>query len=177
MARAPVEGPDRRLDHLVSKYRKHLDGYREWLTIASEANERLDGDELDGFLNLHEQKHVITERLRAEEGQLRLERDELSADLGLRQFTVEQLESAAQQMTDGESFAKTVASWRDLLAELNTVMQQVAKVERQTEDKLRRRLQSLTDAMSDTRSTRRAVRAYNRPEADGHDARFIDRRG
>lgn len=177
MTRPSVERPDRLLRDLTSKYREHLADYRQWLTIANSASERLALEEFDEFLQLHEQKHVVTERLRAQERQLRSERDELSARLGLEEFTLAELGTVSPGLADGRSFAEAVDDWRQLLTQLNVVMQQVAKVERQTEDKLRQRLGSLTEAMSDARSTRRAVRAYNRPDADGHDGRFIDRRG
>lgn len=177
MIQAPDERPERLLGDLAANYREHLHDYERWLSLASRAKQKLEEDELDEFLELHQQKQVVAERLRKQEQQLRAERDELGARLNLRQFTLSELESATSLFSADGAFAKAVADWREVLSELNTAMEQVAKTERQTEQALRERLRSLGDAMSDARSTRQAVRAYNRPEVDAYDAQFIDRRG
>lgn len=177
MIQTSNERPEQLLGDLAANYRKHLYEYEKWLSLANRAKEKLEADQLDEFLQLHQQKQAIAERLRAQEQQLRSERDEVRGRLNLRELTLSELESATSLFAEDGAFAKAVADWRELLSDLNTSMEQVAKAERQIEQTLRERLSSLGETMSEARSTRQAVRAYNRPEADAYDAQFIDRRG
>lgn len=177
MPKTADERPGRLLGDLASDYRKHLDQYETWLSLARRANAKLDEGEIDEFLQIHEEKQRISEGLREEESRLRNHRDAVQRKFGLARFTVRELEGAENLFDDEGTFALALADWRDLLDELSRAMREVAKAEKQTEQKLQRHLGSLSGAMSEARSTRRAVKEYNRPDADEHEARFIDRRG
>lgn len=177
VTRTPVERPDRLLKELVGAYRRHLQRYERWLGMAESAEELLDGERLDEFLSLHEQKQAVAVELQEEEQRLRRQRERLTSSLGLESFTLQQLEAKAASLpeADSEAFQSVLNEWRGLLDELSAVMQKVAKAERQIEGKLREMLRTLLDSASDARTTRRAVRAYF-SDGEQQDARFIDRR-
>lgn len=176
MTHPPADGPEGLLEELTSSYRGHLRVYERWLHVAEQAVARLDAGELEQFLQVHEQKQLIADGLREQEVPLRHQRDHIAQHLQLEQFTVNELLTIAPSLPDKEAFIVAVQRWQKLLDDLSGVMQRVAKIERQIEVKLREHLRSLSDSVSDARTTRRAVRAYHHvPEGD--DARFIDRKG
>lgn len=177
MEQTPIKRPDVVLKQFAAAYRRHLQQYERWLEAAEAAVLKLDADELDEFLSVHERKQAIATELQQEEQRLRRERERLTGTLRLESFTMQQLETKAASLPepDSEAFQSVLVEWRGLLDELGGTMQKVAKAERQIERKLQRLLQSLKDSVSDTRTTRRAVRAYV-SEGDGGDARFIDRK-
>lgn len=175
MPQTERERPDYLLGNLAAEYRRHLHQYERWLLLAQRAEEKLDAGAIDEFLHIHQEKQNIIEQLRDEERRLRKERDAVRESLGLAQFTLKELEQTDRLFDSDGAFATALADWRELLDELSDTIEKVAKLEKQTETKLRQHLGSLSDAVVNTRSTRYAVQQYNKPEAGDQDARFIDR--
>lgn len=175
MNQRPAHEPEKVLGGLLSLYERHLHSYDKWLSMARDAETKLDAGELDEFLNVHEEKQSVTEQLQKEDGRLRRERRHVTKALGLADFTLQQLDDAVTAMPDNRAFARVVAEWHRLLERLDRTMRQVAAVEKGIERKLRTHLRELSDSASNARTTRRAVRAYY-ADGEGHDARFIDRK-
>jgi len=162
---------------LVAAYTAQLGAYREWLSLARQAQQHLVSDDLDEFLRLHAHKEAVTGRLHDMEQRVQACRQGLAAVVGASEPTLGHLQQAAGDMDD-PAFTEAVAGLSPILDELREVMQQLQAVEGTTEEMLRERLRRIRGDITQTQATRRAARAYHRPEgpSDG-EARFIDHKG
>lgn len=179
---APTNGSERSkslllLQELLSGYHDQLEHYRRWLNLAQQAKARVEDAELDEFLRLHGEKDEVSRRLRAHDKQLQQVREGLMAELRLERFTLTALEQAAARTPDAAVFSDLLTDFRELLGKLGAAMRDVELTERDTENRLRCRLESLRGGLKDVRTTRRATRAYNHPDPDSREARFIDHKG
>lgn len=165
------------LQQLVDGYQTQLKAYRRWLELAQQARVRVDDDDLDEFLRLHGEKDEVAGQLRLHEEQLRVQREHLRTQLELEQFTLSELERAQSRVQDPDAFKAVLDEFREMLDHLGAVMRDLEPVERETENRLRRRLRSLRGELKDVHSTRRATRAYNHPDPESKEARFIDHKG
>lgn len=172
----PVDDAAKLLKQLVSEYELQLEHYEEWLRLARQVQARLDDEELDAFLRLHRAKNAVTEKLQKREGPLKSQRDDLAARLGVDDFTMTALEQAAATQNDVQ-FNEALVQWRRLLARLNAVMDELQRVERETERRLRARLRSLHGDISGVKTTRHAARAYDGAAPGADEAQFIDHKG
>ncbi|MBO8142021.1 MAG: flagellar export chaperone FlgN [Firmicutes bacterium] len=173
--RAPEEAVSA-LEQLVAGYTGQLEGYREWLALARRAQERLDQGDLDGFLRLHAEKDEVAARVRELEQRVRECRERLGQALGSPDLTLQDL-ARAQSKWSEPAVDEAVAELRSLLADLEAVIRELEQVEASTERQLRERLRGLRRELTETRTTRRAVRSYRQPALEPGESRFIDRKG
>ncbi|HEY8417200.1 MAG TPA: flagellar export chaperone FlgN [Limnochordales bacterium] len=162
---------------LVAAYTAQLGAYREWLSLARQAQEHLRGDDLDEFLRVHARKEAVASRLQSMDERIQACRRGLAYFVGVDEPTLSHLQKAVVQLPD-PAYVAAVADLPVLLDQLRAVMQELQAVEEATEHLLRERLLSLRADISQTQAARRAARAYHGPAPAGDgEPRFIDHKG